>query len=57
VRRRRRDPWIDSPLPVERPAEDLLRAGARVDVGGVERRDALVERRRDARARGVLLDL
>src|SRR3712207_8260219 len=38
-------------------AEDGLRPGAGVDVGGVEGRDAGVERGADAGVRGVLLDL
>jgi hypothetical protein len=42
---------------VQRPAEDLLRAPARVGVGGVEGGDALVQRSPDAIDRRLLLDL
>ena len=41
----------------EGAAEDRLGARAGVDVGGVERRDAVVERRAHAGHRRVLLDL
>jgi hypothetical protein len=46
-----------TPLSGQRPAEDRFGPGAGVDVGGVERGDAGIERRAHAGVGGVLLDL
>ncbi len=44
-------------FPLQRPAEDGLRTGLRVDVGGVEGGDSRVEGRAHAGDGGLLLDL